>query len=318
MYYIGIDLGGTNIAVGVVDENYKVITKLSTPTKAERPIEEVIADMAAAARKCVKDAGLNLSDVEWVGVGCPGTINGETGVVEYSNNIKMKQVPMRDMLSKLLDNKHVCIENDANAAAWGEFCAGAAKGTNSAVAITLGTGVGGGVIIDGRLYSGHNFAGGELGHTVIEFDGRPCTCGRKGCWEAYASATGLVNITKDEMKKCPDSLMWKTVGGNIDRVGGKTAFDAMRAGDECGKKVVDMYINYLACGLVNIINIFQPEVVTISGGISKEGEYLTKPLQKIIERDRYSKYSESQTKVVIASLGNDAGIIGAALLGKLY
>jgi len=238
--------------------------------------------------------------------------------VEYSNNIKMKQVPMRDMLSELLDNKHVCIENDANAAAWGEFCAGAAKGARSAVAITLGTGVGGGVIIDGKLYSGHNFAGGELGHIVIEHDGRQCSCGRKGCWEAYASATGLVNITKDEMKKCPHSRMWKMVGGNIDRVGGKTAFDAMREDDECGKRVVKMYIDYLACGLTNIINIFQPEVVTISGGISKERDYLTVPLMKIIERDRYSKYSESQTKVVIASLGTDAGIIGAAMLGRLY
>ena len=316
--YIGIDLGGTNIAVGVVDENYKVISKLSVPTRAERPIEEVIADMAATSKKCLENAGLTLDDVKWIGVGCPGTINGETGMVEYSNNIKMKHVPMRDMLSKLLDQKHVCIENDANAAAWGEFCAGAAKGAHSAVAITLGTGVGGGIILDGKIYSGHNFAGGEPGHTVIEYNGRQCTCGRKGCFEAYASATGLVNITKDEMKKCPDSLMWKMVGGNIDRVGGKTAFDAMRAGDECGKKVVDMYIGYLACGLTNIINVFQPEVITISGGISKEGDYLLKPLMKIIERERFSKYSESQTKVVIASLGTDAGIIGAALLGRLY
>lgn len=317
MYCIGIDLGGTNIAVGLVKED-KVVTKLSTPTKAERPIEEVIADMAAAARKCCDDAGVALSDVAWVGVGCPGTINGDTGVVEYSNNIKMKNVPMRDMLSALLDGRPVYIENDANAAAWGEFCAGAAKGAKSAVAVTLGTGVGSGIILDGKLFSGHNWAGGEMGHMVIEVGGRSCTCGRCGCWEAYASATGLINITKDAMKDDPDSVMWKTCGGDLSRVGGKTAFDAMRAGDKMGKKVVNDYITYLGAGIVNIINIFQPEVVTISGGISREGEYLTVPLQKIIEAERYSKYCESQTKVVVASLGTDAGIIGAALLGQMY
>lgn len=317
MYYIGIDLGGTNIAAGIVEDE-KVIYKTSIPTRAERPIEEVIADMAAVARKCAMEAKVSLNDVEWIGVGCPGTINGDTGVVEYSNNIKMKNVPMKDMLSSLLDNKPVYIENDANAAAWGEFCAGAAKGTNSAVAITLGTGVGGGVIIDGKLYSGHNFAGAELGHIVIEMNGRPCTCGRNGCWEAYASATGLINTTKAIMKENPDSVMWKLCGNDIDRVGGKTSFDAMRANDEAGKKAVDEYIAGLGCGLVNIINIFQPEVVTISGGVSKEGEYLLAPLRKIVENERYSKYCEKQTKVVIASLGTDAGIIGAALLGKLH
>ena len=317
MFTIGIDLGGTNIAVGLI-ENETVVTKLSTPTKAERPIEEVIADMAAAAKKCCADANVPFADVAWIGVGCPGTINGDTGVVEYSNNIKMKNVPMRDMLSALLDKKPVYIENDANAAAWGEFCAGAAKGTKSAVAVTLGTGVGSGIILDGRLFSGHNWAGGEMGHMVIEVGGRSCTCGRKGCFEAYASATGLINLTKDAMKDAEDTVMWKLCGGDIDRVGGKTAFDAMRAGDALGKKVVNDYIRYLGAGIVNIINIFQPEVVTLSGGISREREYLTVPLQKIIEAERYSKYCESQTRVVVASLGTDAGIIGAALLGRLH
>lgn len=315
MLTVGIDLGGTNIAVGLVKDD-KVLNRLSVPTRAERPIEEVIADMAAAAKKCCSDGGVTLDDLAWIGVGCPGTINGDTGVVEYSNNIKMKHVPMRDMLSKLLENKPVYIENDANAAAWGEFCAGAAKGTKSAVAVTLGTGVGSGIILNGRLFSGHNWAGGEMGHMVIEVGGRACTCGRRGCFEAYASATGLINLTKDAMREQKDTVMWKLCGGDIDRVGGKTSFDAMRAGDAVGKQVVDTYIGYLGAGIVNIINIFQPEVVTISGGISREGAYLTDPLQKIIEAERYSKYCESQTKVTVASLGTDAGILGAALLGK--
>ena len=315
MFYIGIDLGGTNIAAGLTEDE-KVVCKTSTPTCAQRPIEEIIADMAEAAKKCAAEGGVSINDVEWIGVGCPGTVNSRTGVVEYSNNIKMKDVPMRDMLSSLLGGKKVFIENDANAAAWGEYCAGAAKGAESAVAVTLGTGVGSGIILDGKLLTGANFAGGELGHTVIEVGGRPCTCGRKGCWEAYASATGLINLTKEAMESSPSTYMWKLCGGDISRVGGKTAFDAMRAGDELGKKTVNRYIEYLGCGIVNIINAFQPDVVTISGGISREGEYLTQPLQKIIESERYSKYCSKQTKVTVASLGTDAGIIGAALLGR--
>ena len=213
-------------------------------------------------------------------------------------------------------HKYTKVENDANAAALGEFLAGSAKGTKNAIAITLGTGVGGGIIIDGKIYSGSNFAGAELGHMVIVKDGRECGCGRKGCWEAYASATALINMTKEAIRneKAEFSYMLHLADDDIDNVNGKTAFDAQQAGDNTGAEVVEKYIGYLATGLINIINIFQPDVLCIGGGIAGQGENLLGPLHAIIEQERFTKYNDKQTKVCIASLGNDAGIIGAACL----
>ena len=204
---------------------------------------------------------------------------------------------------------------EAELAAIDEALAGAAKGTQSCVCITLGTGVGGGIIIGGKIYGGFNFAGAELGHIVINVDGELCTCGRHGCWEAYASATALIRQTRQAMVANPDSAMWR-IAGTLDKVDGRTAFDAMRAGDVVGKKVVDRYIQYIACGLINVINIFQPEVLCIGGGICKEGDTLLKPLEAHIAKERYSKFSTHQTRLCVATLGNDAGIIGAAFLDE--
>ncbi len=312
MYRIGIDLGGTNIAVGVVDdETYAIVGSAKCKTALPRPAEEIVADMAKTAEAAVKDAGLTMADIASVGVGCPGTCNGDTGVVEYSNNLKFDHLPLKAMLGKAL-GKPVFVDNDANVAALGEAVAGAAKGVDSCVCITLGTGVGGGIIIDGKIFSGSNFAGGELGHTVIVVDGEPCTCGRNGCWEAYASATALIRQTERAIAANPDSILAKTAGSG--RVNGRTAFDAMRAGCPVGKQVVDTYIGYIGSGLVNVINIFQPEVLCIGGGICNEGETLLAPLREQIAGERYSKYSERQTRLCVATLGNDAGIIGAAAL----
>ncbi|CDZ24084.1 ROK family protein [[Clostridium] cellulosi] len=317
MYYIGIDLGGTNIAAGIVDEDMNIVLKDSIPTKLPRSADLIIDDMAYLTKELLKKASISMDQVKWIGIGTPGTANFDTGIIEYSNNLRFNNVPMVKMMEERLGKK-VFVENDANAAAYGEFKAGAAKGANSAVAITLGTGIGGGVIINKRILHGFNFAGGELGHTVIEVDGRECTCGRRGCWEAYASATGLINLTKESMKEHKDSIMWEIAGGSLDNVNGKTAFDAMRKNDEAGRQVVDLYIKYLGCGLINMINIFQPEVLCIGGGICKEGDNLIKPLEKIIEKERYNKNAEKQTKICVAKLGNDAGIIGAAFVGELY
>ena len=205
-----------------------------------------------------------------------------------------------------------------NAAAYGEFNVGAAREANDAIVITLGTGVGGGIIIDGMIYSGSNYAGAELGHTVIQHGGRQCSCGRKGCWEAYSSATGLINMTKEAIINPynNNSILYKMIDGDTAKITGKTAFDAAEAGCEVGKAIVDEYISYLGCGLVNIINIFQPEILCIGGGVSYQGDTLLKPLQKIIEAERYTKHNDKQTKVCLCQLGNDAGIIGAAFLGK--
>lgn len=314
MYNLGIDLGGTNIAVGVVNENNEIVLKGSVPTGAEREISLVVDDMAELCKKLIADAGLTVDDIAHAGVASPGTVNPETGVVEYANNLKMRHVPLAKMLSERTGIKEVYLANDADAAAYGEAVAGAAKGAKDSVMITLGTGVGGGIIIDGKIYSGFNHAGGELGHTVIEKGGRPCSCGRLGCWEAYSSATGLVKMTKEKMQDCPDSKMWELCDGDLEKAGGKTAFKAAKAGDAAGKAVVDSYISYLACGLTNMINIFQPEILSIGGGICNEGDYLLNPVKELVFSESYSRDGVPQTEIKIAKLGNDAGIIGAAAL----
>lgn len=320
MYTIGVDLGGTNIAIGIVNEKYEIVRKGSVPTKPERGADPIIADMAALCRKLIAEEGLTLADIESVGVATPGTANNVTGVVEYANNIPFLQYPLADRLSAQLDGKKVYIENDANAAAKAEAIAGVAAGAPISVMITLGTGVGGGIIIDGKVYTGFNFAGAELGHVVIQKDGRQCSCGRKGCWEAYSSATGLVNITKDHIVEAraagKKTIMDDMIGGDLSKVSARTAFNAMKQGDEVGAAVVDEYISYLSCGIVNMINIFQPNVLSIGGGVCNEGDYLMKPLLEKVWGETYTREGTPRTQILIAKLGNDAGIIGAAVLGK--
>lgn len=320
MYTIGVDLGGTNIAIGIVNDRYEIVRKGSVPTKPERGADPIIADMAALCRKLIAEEGLTLADIESVGVATPGTANNVNGVVEYANNIPFLQYPLADRLSAQLDGKKVYIENDANAAAKAEAIAGVAAGAPISVMITLGTGVGGGIIIDGKVYTGFNFAGAELGHVVIQKGGRQCSCGRKGCWEAYSSATGLVNITKDHIVEAraagKKTIMDDMIGGDLSKVSARTAFNAMKQGDEVGAQVVDEYISYLSCGIVNMINIFQPNVLSIGGGVCNEGDYLMKPLLEKVWGETYTREGTPRTQILIAKLGNDAGIIGAAVLGK--
>ena len=250
-------------------------------------------------------------------MGSPGSVNPEKGEICYSANLGFANTKLGKMLEDRL-GKRVFLENDANAAAYGEMIAGAGKGTKDFIAITLGTGVGGGVIMDGKMLTGSNFAGGELGHIVIVKDGAHCSCGRDGCWEAYASATGLIRETREAMQKDKQSKMWEIAGGSLDNVNGRTAFQGKKAGDETAKRVVKEYCDYVACGLTNIINIFQPDMVCIGGGISKEGEILAAPVREYVERERFSKNVDKQTIIKTAQLGNNAGIIGAAFIGDLY
>ncbi len=315
MYRIGVDLGGTNIAVGVVNEELKIIGRGKVKTKAPRPAAEIFDDIALAVQMAVKDAGISMDDVKSVGVGTPGSVNKDNGYIEFSNNLEFNQVPAKEMLEERI-GKPIYLENDANCAALGEAIAGVGKGVGNFVAVTLGTGVGSGIIVNGKIVSGVNYAGGEMGHTVIMVNGKQCNCGRKGCWEQYASATALIAKTKEAMLENKDSKMWLLCNGSVDNASGRTAFDAMRLGDEAAQKVVDNYIYYVAVGVSNIINTFQPEFVCVGGGVSHEGETLLAPLRKHIEDERYSIYASKQTKVVAAELGNDAGIFGAALLDE--
>ena len=314
MYYLGIDLGGTNIAAGIVDGEHHLLKKTSRKTRVPCPEDEMCAQLAASVAETLDAAGLTPDDIPYVGIGCPGTVNRETGTIEFANNLYFHNFALQRMLEEKI-GKRVILENDANAAAFGEYKEGALKGASIAVAITLGTGVGSGIIIDGKILAGSNFAGGEMGHMVIVAGGRKCTCGRCGCWETYASATGLILSTREAMEKDRGSALWK-IAGSPENVDGRTAFRAMREGDKTGKAVVDQYIFYLACGVTNCINIFQPDILCIGGGISNEGDALLNPLRELVSREVYSINSTKQTRICRAVLANDAGILGAALLGE--
>lgn len=309
MYYLGIDLGGTNIAAGVVDEKGNIVQKGSTPTLAGRPGEEIVDDMASLCLKLVKECGFTMDDIAGVGVGCPGVVDNKEGVIKHLSNMGMTNAPLRQMLKERLGDKKISIENDANAAALAEYKL-YGENASSFIFITLGTGIGGGIIIDGKIYSGFNGAGAELGHMKIEIDGEECSCGCNGCWERYGSVTALVKWTKEAMERDSRSMMHNWVSNN-GKVNGRTAFDCAKQGDKTAKEVVELYAKYVATGLVSIINVFQPEKIVIGGGISKEGDYLLNPVKKIAFQCKYNNYVEN-TKLEIARLFNDAGIIGAA------
>lgn len=312
MYSLGIDLGGTNIVASVVDDQFNIISTAKTKTNAPRPANDIFDDVEKVCREAVREAKLTMSDLVAVGMGSPGTCNAD-GVIEFANNLAFNNVPAREMLRERLGVDNVFVENDANCAALGEAFAGCGNGSKNFVAVTLGTGVGSGIILDGKIVNGVNYAGGECGHMVIMVDGEQCSCGRKGCWEAYASATALIRQTKRAMDDYPDSIMHRLAeeeGG----VNGKTAFDAMRLGDIAGIEVVNNYIKYVSCGLINLVNALQPEIICIGGGICNEGDTLMEPLRRYVQAERYSIHSKIQTKIVKARLGNNAGIIGAALL----
>lgn len=311
--YIGIDLGGTNIAVGLVNENCEIVAKDSCPTLSKRPFEEIVRDMASLSKKVTESAGYSVSDLKGIGIGCPGSVDHANGEIIYSNNIPWNHAPLRAEMGKYFGDIPVNIENDANAAAFGEYSV-SGKGSNCFVTVTLGTGVGSGVVIDGKIFRGFNGIAAEIGHSTLVHDGIECTCGKRGCWECYASVTALIRQTSEAIKNHPDSLM-ALAAAKEDHISGRTAFNAAKAGDPAAQEVVDNYIRYVADGIMSIINTFQPDLLVIGGGISKEGDYLLAPIKKFVAENTYCK-DISQTKLAIATLYNDAGIIGAALSAK--
>lgn len=306
--YIGIDLGGTNIAAGLVNSEGKILHSAGIPTQKERHWSEIAKDMAALAERVTVEGGYSLQDIQAVGIGCPGTIDKKNGVVVYSNNIVMHNVPVAAEFRKYVDLP-VFLENDANAAALGEYAV-CGEGVDSFVFMTLGTGVGGGIILNGKVWSGFNGAGAEIGHQTLVFGGEPCTCGRRGCLEAYASVTALIRQTKEAMEAHPYSAMneWACTHG---RVSGRTAFECAKAGDPTAIAVRDRYIEYVAEGICSIVNVLQPEILSIGGGISREGDTLLTPIKDYFAVGDYNKYMP-KTDIRIATLFGDAGIVGAA------
>lgn len=313
MIRLGIDIGGTAVKMGLVNDKNELIAQTSIPTKSERTAQEVIEDIGKAGLRLLSDNDLTIDACAGVGVGCPGTVDSKNGVVVYSNNLGWKEVELAKELKKYLPLPTE-IRNDATVAALGEAVAGAAKGAKDVVMITLGTGLGGGIIIDGKVYEGGLAGGGELGHTVIAAGGEPCTCGRKGCLEAYASATALIRDARKALESHPGSLMMEMCGQDPANMNGKIPFDAAKLGDETALAVVDQYIEYLGIGVANFINIFRPEQFIIGGGISKQGTYLTDALKKVVGSKCFGGETSALPEIKTALLDNSAGMIGAANL----
>ncbi len=308
--YLGVDLGGTNIKAALVDAEGNILNESSVPTNLPRQAEAVCDDIAALCTALADGVR-----VHGIGVGCPGTVDG--GVVRYSNNLNWHDFAMADYLQGKT-GLPVRLANDANAAALGEALAGCAQGAESAVIVTLGTGVGGGVVLNGKLLTGYTGAASEPGHTVIcDTPNAPlCTCGRRGCFEAYASATALIRMTRQAMDAHPESAL-HTVAAN-GTVNGRTAFDAAELGDAAAKQVVDDYIHYLAVGIANLINMFFPQVIGLSGGVANQGENLLRPLRAAVQPMIFGdEYAKKHTTLTTCTLGYRAGVIGAALLNRV-
>jgi glucokinase len=315
-YGFGVDLGGTTVKIAYFNEEGNLLQKWEIPTVTEGSGSQILPDIAASINGFLFEKGIGKESVIGIGIGVPGPVDGK-GTVNKCINLGWGVFNIHEALGELT-GLPVRAGNDANVAALGESWKGGGEGCDNMILATLGTGVGGGIVIDGKVYSGFNCAGGELGHMVIEYNGKLCSCGRRGCWEAYSSATGLTNMTKEKVLECRykrvPSLMVNEEDAN-GKVSARTAFSAMKKGDVAAKEVVDKYIRYLACGLSNVINIFQPEVLSIGGGVCNEREWLLNPLMELLASEQYTRDGAKQTKVLIAELGNDAGIIGAAGLG---
>lgn len=314
MYYLGIDVGGMSIKAGVVTDDGKILSKLTCITK-RNDYKEMVKDMATLSLDTIKEANLTIDDIKSIGMGIPGSVNSDTGIVYFSNNLGFENADIVGEYKKYID-KDVFIGNDANVAALGEYYALNDENINNFVLVTLGTGIGGGVILNKKLHTGFNHIAGEIGHMSINFSGNDCNCGTIGCWETYASATALLNLSLEKAKKYPDSYLAKLINENSGRPNGKMPFDASKKDDIAGSEVVSEYIHYLGVGLVNVINILQPEVIAIGGGVCNQGEYLLEPIREYVHNNAYSYKFVENSKIVKATLGNDAGIIGAAFLGK--
>ncbi len=305
--YMGLDVGGTFVKGIIIDEKGKIVCEDSVPTVTGEGLADCIETLAETL---VRNAGVVFSAIKGAGVGCPGLIDSTRGEVVFAGNMNLKNYPLQKLLQEKISIP-VKICNDANAAALGEARFGAGKGYKDSVLITLGTGVGGGIVIGGKLFEGYKSAGAEIGHMVIEHGGAKCTCGRRGCFEAYCSARALTARTKWAMEEDTSSAMWNTY--THDSADGRTAFEYMDT-DRTAKQVVGWYLKYLNCGIANIANIFRPQVIMIGGGVAAQGSRLSVPLQEMLNKEIFAGTDYAPVKVECATLGNKAGAFGAAAL----
>ncbi len=312
-YYIGVDIGGMSIKCSIVTMEGEMIHKFSFPVAKDQTQDQTVALLGQTILSEIKQAGMDKQQIEGIGVGCPGSIDSEAGICRYSNNLNWHEFHIVELLEKETGIK-AKVSNDANVAMLGEARFGAGKNYHNAILVTLGTGVGGGIYLNDHLYEGNKGMGAEIGHTIIVENGEQCTCGLRGCLEAYASVSALIKQTKAAMKAHPESKMWDYVNGDIESVNGKTSFETSKQGDATAMKVVDEYENHLVTGLINLCNIFRPEAILIGGGLSYQKEYLTDALKAKLKEHHYGFPRTPEVEITVTNLGNDAGILGAAAL----
>lgn len=314
MISIGIDIGGTGIQVGVVDQHGRILHKGNITTGVGRPYQDIIRDMAECTLETVQAAGFTPADIDWVGIGIPGIADQQTGNVIFCTNMGWRDIPLRDEFRKHLDVP-VYIDNDATVAGLAESVAGVSAGTSSSVFLTLGTGVGGGIVLGDKVWSGHHGVGSEVGHMILEADGVPCTCGNLGCVERYCSATAIIRMAREMLPTHPDSMLWTMCDGDLNTINAKMVIDASREGDPVGEKVFRRFVKYLSQTIATIVNFLDPEVIVLGGGVSKAGTYLLEAVRAEVPRTLIFKNLPS-SRIELAELGPDAGIIGAAMLGR--
>lgn len=313
MLTIGVDIGGTSIKGGYVTEEGNVLDKFSLPIVKGQTGEEIINALADLINEFIAESDIDKKNIKGIGIGCPGAIDSENGVVDYSNNLGWENLPLVEII-KTKTGLPVKVSNDANVATLGEATFGAGKLYKNIIMLTLGTGVGGGIVINNKLYEGNQSKGAELGHATVVIDGELCTCGRRGCLEAYASATALMKHGRLVANKHPESLMWKMANGEESKIDGKVIFDSCKENDQAAVEVVDWYVKYLGEGILNYCNIFRPDAVILSGGVAKQGLYLTNKLTKYCADRNYGYSRTPEVKILTGVLGYDSGLIGAACL----
>ena len=314
MVYIGIDVGGTSMKAGVVDEQGNILGKATCPSGVERGAEAMIHDMALIAKEAVANCGLSMDDVKSIGIGIPGIIDPATGRVPFCTNLFWHDVPLVELMHKDID-KPVYVGNDATVAGYAESVSGVSKGAKNSIFVTLGTGVGGGIVLDGKPFSGTHGVASEIGHMVIVDGGEQCTCGNKGCWERYASATALIRMGRAAAEKDPNGALAQAVKGDLDAITAKDVMDLAKAGDPACLEIFHEYVHYLGVGISNLVSLWDPEVVVLGGGVSHTGEFLLNAVREVLPETIFYK-TMGYCRVELATLGNDAGIIGAAMLGK--
>lgn len=311
--YIGIDVGGTNIGAGIIDINGHIASQEIIHTGAERPFEEVCHDIISLIKKILVKANMKISQIESIGLGLPGVVNSKEGIFQWAPHLNVNNLNVVEVFEKEFNIK-TYIENDAKCAAIAEATFGATKDYDNSITITIGTGIGTGVIFNKKIVEGFHNTAGEIGHMVINMDGVQCQCGRKGCWEQYASVSALRRMAKNEAIYNPDSMINVIAGWDVENISGRMVWQAADKGDKRAQKLIEEYIRYISEGITNIINVLDVEVVAIGGGVSRQGHKLIGPIQKFVDENALC-HGREPVRIVTAKFGREAGAIGAAVLG---